>query len=123
MVYVLVLSLSLGILAVCLGSGIAFIIIRSIARPLAEVQHAAQMICRTDVANLASGLTALARGDSTVTAQTGSVAPLYHSRDEIGQTTNAMRSIVVDVQRTVDGCEVARLELQQLYGQLAEQNK
>ncbi len=120
---VLVLSLSLGMLAVCLGSGIALIIIRSIARPLAEVQHAAQQLCRTDVANLASGLLALARGDLTVTAQTGSIAPLYHSRDEIGQTAQAMRSIVADVQRTVDGYEVARLELQQLYGQLAEQNK
>jgi diguanylate cyclase (GGDEF)-like protein len=118
-----VLSLSLGILALCLGSGIAFIIIRSIARPLAEVLHAAQQLCRTDVVNLASGLVALARGDLTVTAQTGSIAPLYHSRDEIGQTADAMRSIVVNVQRTVDGYEVARLELQQLYGQLAAQNK
>jgi len=121
--FVLVLSLSLGTLAVCLGIGIAFLIIRSITRPLAEVQHAAQQLCRTDVANLASGLTALAQGDLTVSAQTSSIPPLYESRDEIGQTAQAMRTIVADVQRTVDGYEVARRELQQLYDQLAKQNE
>ena len=118
---VLLLSLSLGGLATLLGIGIAILIARSIARPLAEVQEAAHL-CRTDVANLASGLTALARGDLTATIQTSSIAPLYESSDEIGQTAQAMRSIVADVRRTVDGYEVARRELQQLYGQLAEQN-
>ncbi len=120
---VLLLSLSLGGLATLLGIGIAILIARSISRPLKQVEHAAQHLCRNDVANLASGLTALARGDLTATIQTNSIPPLYQSRDEIGQTAQAMRSIVADVQRTVDGYEVARLELQQLYGQLAEQNK
>src|SRR5438128_218617 len=49
--------------------------------------------------------------------------PVCESSAEVGQTSQAMRSIVADVRRTVDGYEVARRELQQLYGQLAEQNK
>ncbi len=120
---VLLLSLSLGGLATLLGIGISILIARSISRPLKQVEHAAQHLCRHDVANLASGLTALARGDLTATIQTSSIPPLYQSSDEIGQTAQAMRSIVADVRRTVDGYEVARRELQQLYGQLAEQNK
>jgi len=50
-----------------------------------------------------------------------SIPPLYKSRDEIGQMAQAVRIIIADVHRTVDGYEIARLELQRLYGQLAEQ--
>ena len=66
MIRFLLRSLSLGGLATFLGIGIAVLIARSISRPLKQVEHAAQHLCRTDVANLASGLTALARGDLTI---------------------------------------------------------
>jgi len=120
---VLILSLSLGGLATLLGAGIAILIARSINRPLAQVQRAAQQVSTIDVANLAHGLTALAQGDLTVTALTGSVPPLYESRDEIGQTAQAMRTIITDIHTTVSGYERARLNLQGLYGDLEQKNR
>ncbi len=120
---VLFLSLSLGGLAALLGMGITFLIARSITRPLVQVQHAAQQIATIDIANLAHGLTALAQGDWTVTASTGSTSPLYESRDEIGQTAQAMRTIITDIHTTVRGYEIARHELQALYAELEQKNQ
>src|ERR1700726_2111908 len=61
--------------------------------------------------------------DLPAAIQTSTIAPLYQKSNQFEQPAAAMRSIVADVRRTVDGYEVARRELHQLYGQLAEQNK
>ena len=118
-----VLNLSLGGLALCLGVGIAIFIARSITRPLAEVQRAARAVSSQDIANLAHGLTALSQGDWTVTAQAGSPPPLYESRDEIGQTAQAMRTIIMDIHTIVSGYEIARHELHDLYSELEQKNQ
>ena len=120
---VLFLSFSLGGLATLLGIGLALLIARSITRPLAQVQHAAQQLATIDIANLANGLTALSQGDWTVTAATGSTPPLYESLDEIGQTAGAMRTIITDIHTTVTGYEIARYELQGLYAELEQKNQ
>ena len=119
---VLILSISLGGLATLLGISIAVLIARSITRPLIQVQHAAQQVSTIDIANLAGGLSALAQGDLTVTAVTGSIPPRYESRDEIGQTAASMRTIITDIQTTVRGYEIARHELQRLYSELEQKN-
>jgi diguanylate cyclase (GGDEF)-like protein len=120
---VLLLSVSLGGLVTLLGIGIAVLIARSITRPLAQVQHAAQQLAAIDIANLARGLTALSQGDWTVTAATGSAPPRYESRDEIGQTAGAMRTIITDIHTTVRGYEIARRELHGLYAELEQKNQ
>ncbi|MBA2287824.1 MAG: diguanylate cyclase [Ktedonobacteraceae bacterium] len=120
---IFILSLTLGAFTTVLGTGIAILIARSIIRPLAQVQRVTQQVSRIDVANLAKGLNALAHGDLTVVIPAGSVPPLYQSHDEIGQTAQAMRTIIAGVHSTVEGYEIARHELQQVYGEIAEKNQ
>ena len=117
------LSLSLGGLTTLLGIGIAILIARSITRPLIQVQQVAQQVSAIDVANLAEGLTALSQGNWTVTALTGSIPPCYESRDEIGQTAQAMRTIITAIHATVRGYERTRSNLQQLYDELEQKNR
>ncbi len=107
-------------LVMLLALALGLLIARSIARPLAEVQRAAESVARICISNLAAGITALAQGDLTVAAHVGTTPPAYHSRDEIGQTAEVVRRIVGTVQQTVGAYETARLALQRLVSQVAE---
>ena len=62
---------------------------------------------------------ALAGGNLTVAAEIGTTPPAYQSRDEIGQTAEAVRGIVARTQETVKDYEAARASLQQIIGQVA----
>src|SRR6202011_4107215 len=117
------LSLSLGGLATLLGISIAILIARSITRPLIQVEQAALQVSAIDVPNLAEGLTALSQGNWAVTVLTGSIPPLYESRDEIGQTALSMRTIITALHTTVRGYEIARRELHRLYAELEQKNR
>jgi methyl-accepting chemotaxis protein len=107
------------VVAVLLALALGMLIARSIARPLAQVQRATADLGSKDVASLADAITALAHGDLTVSAQTTVTPPGYTSRDEIGQTAEATRTIIGKVQETVTTYEVARAQLRELIGQVA----
>ena len=51
-------------------------------------------------------------------AEVDAVLPTYFSRDEIGQTAEVTREIIGKVQETVGAYEHARIDLQQLIGQV-----
>lgn len=86
---VLLFAIAFGVvLAIVLGVFMA----RSVTTPLREVSERAEQLQRVDISEMETGLTAMARGDLSVSAQS-SVKPLSFDRaDELG-----------DVARTVDG--------------------
>ena len=115
---VMTLSLTLGTLAVVLGFGIAILIARAISRPLANVQYAATSIAENDAASLARGIEAFARGDLTVMAHATTQPPTYFSKDETGQTAEAIRQIIQAVHGSMAQYEAARLSLSEAIGQV-----
>ena len=115
-------AITIEIAALCVAVLLALVtgllLARSIIRPLREVQHAAESLAHQCIASLAKGLTALAGGDLTVPAQLRTMPPAYQSKDEIGQTAEAMKVIVGSTQTAVDAYEQSRAALAGLIGQV-----
>jgi len=115
-------NILLGILALCIGTTTAFLIVRSITIPLKQVQSALQQVSSADMASLTQGLRALAYGDLTQPVESSSASPDYESQDEIGEMAQAVRMIIADIRRIITSYERARQELQRLYRKLQTKN-
>ena len=50
---------------------------------------------------------ALAEGNLTVDVPVGTVPPIYHSRNEVGQMAQAMRTIIIRTKEIVTAYETA----------------
>ncbi|HEY8286241.1 MAG TPA: methyl-accepting chemotaxis protein [Chloroflexota bacterium] len=107
------------IVAMLAAIGLGLLIARSIARPLAEVHRAAKSVATICITNLSQGMKALAQGDLTVAAHSGTTPPTYKSANEIGQTADVVREIIDRVVETIGAYEQARAELHGLIGQVA----
>jgi methyl-accepting chemotaxis protein len=110
--------LAASIAAVLLAIGLGWVIARSIAKPLAEVQLAANSVANRCLAGLVDGLTALAKGDLTVAAHVSTTPPSYTSKDEIGETAEVTRTIIGRAQTGIRAYESARAQLTELIGQV-----
>jgi len=115
--------LGVGLLALLFSIAVGIMLARSIARPLAEVRRAAESVARLCLTNLAKGMQALARGDLTMEAAASTSPPTYQSRNEIGQTAEAIRGIIGKTQEAVGDYEAARAELRNLIGQVANTSR
>ncbi|UUY02666.1 methyl-accepting chemotaxis protein [Svornostia abyssi] len=79
--------------AIAAGLGIAFVVARQLRRAVATVLDRLRTLSGEDVPSVARGITAMADGDLTVTAQ-ASTAPIARpGRDEIGQIGSAVNDI------------------------------
>ncbi len=99
------------------GVGIAVVIARG-PRSLAQVQRAARSVKAGSDA-LAAGMGAPAIGDLRQSVHVTLEAPSYRSRDETGQTAEAMRGIVDKVHATLAAHEQTRSTLADLIGRVA----
>ena len=96
------------VVAMALALVLGIVLARSIARPLAEVQRAAQSVANICMTGLSEGLSALAEGDLTVAAHVATVPPTFRSRDEIGLTAEVVRTIIARHRRSIGAYEDAR---------------
>ncbi len=119
---VLILSVGLGLLTATLGLTLALVLGRLVSAPLAELQRAAEGAVADSTA-LARGLQAMAAGDLTAAVVSVSSPPCYVSRDETGQTAEAMRGIIGAVQASAGAYEAARAQLGALIGQVAASSR
>ncbi len=107
------------LLAVLCALALGWFIARSITRPLAEVQRAANSVASICMVGLAEGITALSRGDLTVEAHVSTTPPTYTAKDEIGQTADVVRAIIGRAQTAIGAYEQARADLMSTIGQVA----
>ena len=106
-------------LAALLAVSLGWLIARSIARPLAEVQRAAMEAADVGLEQIADAVGALASGDLTVQIQPKVTPPSYVGRNEIGETAEAVRRICAQGRNTVAAYEQARAQLNDLVGRVA----
>ena len=87
------LWLLLGI-GIVLSAVVAVLITNAIVRPLTTVVERAGTLSRVDIANLDTGLRALAQGDLTATIEADTQPIETSSRDELGQLSQALNGIL-----------------------------
>ncbi len=109
--------------ALLLAIGLGIFTARSISRPLKDVERAATDLAARDIVSLSDGVAAFAQGNLTVPVSAIVEPPTYHSKDEIGRTASAVRSIVEKIRGTVGAYEQARAELADLIGQVAQSSE
>ena len=105
--------------AVLVALALGLLIARSMSRPLGEVKRAATSVAHTCIAQLADGISALAMGDLTFAAAAEPLVPTYTANDEIGETAEAVRTIIARAQTAIEAYETARADLAHLIGQVA----
>jgi len=105
-------------LAILLAVSLGTLMARAIVKPLREAQRACEHLASRSLPSLKAAVRALARGDLSVKAACEVVTIAYRSRDEIGQTAEATRTIASTIQETVSAFEVARLDLQRMVAEL-----
>ena len=104
-------AIAVTVISLLLMLGVVFIMAHQLVRPLAEVGRAARDLAETCLCSLAEGMHAFAKGDLTRKAAAGTVAPVYHSDDELGETAEAIRGMVGSVHTTLAAYEEARASL------------
>ena len=115
--------IGIAALTALLAVGLGWLIARSIARPLAEVKRAATSVANLCMTNLVDGMTALAEGNLTVAARAGTTPPAYSSKDEIGETAEAVRTMIGKAQAGIQAYETARADLAEMIGQVAHSSE
>ena len=111
-------SIALG-LAALLAVTFGWFIARRIARPLADVQRAAKEAADVGLVQIANAVGALANGDLTMQIQPKVTPPSYVSRNEIGETAEAVRGICAQGRKAVAAYEQARTQLNDLVSRVA----
>ena len=106
-------------LAVLLAVSLGWLIARSIARPLAEVQRAATDAADVGLVQIANAVSALAAGDLTMQIRSKVTPPSYVSGNEIGEMAVAVRGICAQGGKAVAAYEQARTQLNDLVGRVA----
>ena len=111
-------ALLLGALALSLvvGLGIAFLMSRSITRSVAAIQQTLTSMMDVGVSEIERGLGAMAAGDLTVAARSGTAPIGRYGSDELGQMAKVVDAVLAKVDTTVASYEEARTKLAMLVG-------
>jgi len=106
------------LVALFLAVGLGWFLARSIAQPLADVQRAAKSAADLGMEDLVNGCTALSEGRLDVRLRPRVAPPTYNSKDEIGETAEAVRVICTKARAALEAYETARAELAMVIGQV-----
>src|SRR5919204_320952 len=107
------------ILALVLSAAMAFVITRSITRPVAVLVERLQSVTSNCLASLGRGLEAIARGDLTVGAEPGTEKIGSTARDEIGTASASVDTLVDGARDSIAAYETTRANLGEMLGQVS----
>jgi methyl-accepting chemotaxis protein len=111
-------SQALG-LALALSAVMAFVITRSIARPIAVLRSRLHSVTTVCLARLGRGLEATARGDLTVAARPGTDRIGSRARDEIGAASAVVDELIDGARASIAAYETTRANLGSMIGQVS----
>ena len=107
-------------LALALSAVMAFVITRSITRPLGVLVQRLRSVTRVCLAQLGTGLEATARGDLTVAAASGTEKIGSRARDEIGAASTVVDELVDGARASIAAYETTRASLGTMIGQVSD---
>ena len=107
-------------LALALSAVMAFVITRSITRPLGVLVQRLRSVTRVCLAQLGTGLEATARGDLTVAAASGTEKIGSRARDEIGAASTVVDELVDGARASIAAYETTRANLGTMIGQVSD---
>jgi methyl-accepting chemotaxis protein len=110
-------SVGLGLLAVLLGLAVAFLLSRSIARGVKDVQTA-MLDLAEQTGHLSDALGAFAANDLTVALQPKSTTIDRYGTDEIGRTAATANELAERVKSSAESYELARASLAGALGEV-----
>jgi methyl-accepting chemotaxis protein len=106
--------------ALALSAVMAFVITRSITRPLAVLVDRLRSVTRVCLTRLGTGLEATARGDLTVAAATGTEQIGSRARDEIGAASTVVDELIDGARASIVAYETTRANLGTMIGQVSD---
>jgi methyl-accepting chemotaxis protein len=107
-------------LALALSAAMAFVITRSITRPVAVLRERLHSVTTVCLAHLGVGLEATARGDVTVAARTGTEKIGSRARDEIGAASAVVDELIDSARASIAAYETTRANLGAMIGQVSD---
>jgi methyl-accepting chemotaxis protein len=107
------------VLALVLSAAMALAITRSITRPVAVLVERLQSVTGNCLASLGRGLEAVARGDLTVGAESGTDKIGSDARDEIGVASASVDELVDGARSSIAAYETTRANLGAMLGQVS----
>jgi methyl-accepting chemotaxis protein len=107
-------------LALALSAAMAFVITRSITRPVAVLRERLHSVTTVCLAHLGVGLEATARGDLTVAASTGTEKIGSRARDEIGAASAVVDELIDSARASIAAYETTRANLGAMIGQVSD---
>jgi methyl-accepting chemotaxis protein len=105
-------------LALALSAAMAFVITRSITRPVAVLVERLRSVTNISLSGLGRGLDATARGDLTVTVEHGTEKIGSRARDEIGAASDVVDELIDGAQASIAAYETTRVNLGAMIGQV-----
>jgi methyl-accepting chemotaxis protein len=108
-----------AILAALLAAGMAFVVVRSIVKPLRVVIERIEMLRNVCISGLNGGLQAFARGDLTVHVVPSTPAIENPARDEVGDVARALNGMREQMGEAIGAYNDSRGQLGQLVGQVS----
>jgi methyl-accepting chemotaxis protein len=107
-------------IALALSAVMAFVITRSITRPLAVLVQRLRSVTRICLTQLGTGLQATARGDLTVAAASGTEKIGSRARDEIGAAGTVVDELIDGARASIAAYETTRASLGTMIGQVSD---
>jgi methyl-accepting chemotaxis protein len=105
--------------ALVLSAAMAFVITRSITRPIAVLRSRLHSVTTVCLARLGLGLEATARGDLTVAARPGTDKIGSRARDEIGAASAVVDELIDGARASIAAYETTRANLGAMIGQVS----
>jgi methyl-accepting chemotaxis protein len=105
--------------ALVLSAAMAFVITRSITRPIAVLRSRLHNVTTVCLARLGLGLEATARGDLTVAARPGTDKIGSRARDEIGAASAVVDELIDGARASIAAYETTRANLGAMIGQVS----
>jgi methyl-accepting chemotaxis protein len=107
-------------LALALSAAMAFVITRSITRPVAVLVERLRSVTDTCLSGLGRGLDATAHGDLTVTVEAGTEKIGSRARDEIGAASAVVDHLIDGARASIAAYETTRVNLGTMIGQVSD---
>ncbi len=107
-------------IALALSAVMAFVITRSITRPLGILVQRLRSVAHVCLTQLGTGLQATARGDLTVAAASGTEKIGSRARDEIGAASTVVDELIDGARASIAAYETTRANLGTMIGQVSD---
>jgi methyl-accepting chemotaxis protein len=111
------LTLALFAFAAVFGIGIALVVARGIAKPLALVSAAAKRIAEEDLPSIVKVASALADGDLTQTVEVTATAVAVNQKDELGRMATDFNHMIEELQAAGSAMREMSASLRSVVGQ------